>query len=128
MCCQCRPRTTSMTMYPWSRFYAEEAFSFHVQQQLPDTLRVLDMQDMHALRQGEAVRVQQARANVGQLDEGMLWRTRQGLRHDSNIFHRLAACACPYNMPASWQDMRACVTPSLQGAWRCTRQESPCSR
>lgn len=38
------------------RFYAEEAFSFHVQQQLPDTLRVLDMQDMHALRQGKLLR------------------------------------------------------------------------
>ena len=34
------------------RFYAEEAFSFHVRQHLPETLRILDMQDMHALRQG----------------------------------------------------------------------------
>ncbi len=36
------------------RHYAEEAFSFHVQQQFPGTLRILDMQDMHALRQGAA--------------------------------------------------------------------------
>ena len=32
------------------RFYAEEAYSFHIHQQLPNAAIVLDMQDMHSLR------------------------------------------------------------------------------
>lgn len=50
----------------FDRFYAEEAFSFHVHQQLPDTLRVLDMQDMHALRQGR-MEVHQAGGSLQQV-------------------------------------------------------------
>ena len=34
------------------RYYAEEAFSFMVCQHAPHAMRVLDMQDFHALRQG----------------------------------------------------------------------------
>ena len=34
------------------RYYAEEAFSFLVRQHAPQAMRVLDMQDFHALRQG----------------------------------------------------------------------------
>ena len=34
------------------RFIAEEAFSFRIREVAPDALRVLDMQDCHALRSG----------------------------------------------------------------------------
>lgn len=37
---------------PLLRYYAEEAFSFLVRQHAPQAMRVLDMQDFHALRQG----------------------------------------------------------------------------
>ena len=36
----------------YCRFYTEEAFSFLVHRHAPDCLRILDMQDLHALRQG----------------------------------------------------------------------------
>jgi hypothetical protein len=48
----CRLHSVGEPLSGARRFYAEEAFSFHVQRQLPGTLRILDMQDMHALRQG----------------------------------------------------------------------------
>jgi hypothetical protein len=37
----------------FDRFFAEEMFSFRVRQAAPGALRVLDMQDMHFLREGE---------------------------------------------------------------------------
>lgn len=36
----------------FDRFYAEEMFSFHVKDLLPNALRILDMQDVHFLREG----------------------------------------------------------------------------
>ncbi len=36
----------------WCRFYTEEAFSFNVHRHASQALRVLDMQDLHSLRQG----------------------------------------------------------------------------
>ena len=36
-----------------NRFYTEEAFSFRLRDLFPDCLRILDMQDMHALRLGQ---------------------------------------------------------------------------
>lgn len=38
---------------PLHRFIAEEAFSFRIRELAPDALRVLDMQDCHALRSGK---------------------------------------------------------------------------
>lgn len=43
----------------FDRFYAEEAYSFHVYNHSPDTVRVVDMQDMHSLRQGRQAIVEQ---------------------------------------------------------------------
>ena len=37
------------------RYYAEEAYSFMVRQHAPQAMRVLDMQDFHALRQGRGM-------------------------------------------------------------------------
>lgn len=34
----------------FDRFFAEEAYSFHIYNERPEVLRVLDMQDMHSLR------------------------------------------------------------------------------
>jgi glycosyltransferase involved in cell wall biosynthesis len=36
----------------FDRFYAEEAYSFHIYNHSPDAVRVVDMQDMHSLRHG----------------------------------------------------------------------------
>ncbi|KAK9811810.1 hypothetical protein WJX72_010518 [[Myrmecia] bisecta] len=44
----------------FDRFYAEEAFSFRVRELAPQALRVVDMQDMHFLREGR-----QAAAKAG---------------------------------------------------------------
>ena len=43
---------TQPTVVVFDRFMAEEAYSFRVRELAPDALRVLDMQDLHALRRG----------------------------------------------------------------------------
>jgi hypothetical protein len=44
--------STSPTIVIFDRFFAEEAFSFRVRELSPTSLRLLDMQDLHALRRG----------------------------------------------------------------------------
>jgi hypothetical protein len=43
---------TRPSIVVFDRFMAEEAYSFRVRELAPDALRVLDMQDLHALRKG----------------------------------------------------------------------------
>ena len=60
-------------MHRGCRFYAEEQFSFRVRELAPGALRVLDMQDFHALRAGAgtpALRLLHARTNC--LDYGLV--------------------------------------------------------
>jgi hypothetical protein len=45
-------RSTRPSIVIFDRFYAEEMFSFRVKDILPDALRILDMQDIHFLREG----------------------------------------------------------------------------
>lgn len=52
--------TTRPAVVVFDRFYAEEMFSFRVKDLIPKTLRVLDMQDVHFLREGR-----QAAAKAG---------------------------------------------------------------
>ncbi len=53
----CRPKPT-VGRFMLFRYYAEEAFSFMVRQHAPQAMRVLDMQDFHALRQGGVMKRQ----------------------------------------------------------------------
>ena len=46
------------TVVVFDRFASEEAFSFRVRELVPDALRVLDMQDVHALRRGRQALVE----------------------------------------------------------------------
>ena len=43
-------REVDLNTVVFDRFFSEEAYSFHFNKHRPDVLRVLDMQDMHALR------------------------------------------------------------------------------
>lgn len=43
--------TVQPTLCIFDRFYCEETFSFHVHRHAPNAMRVLDMQDLHSLRQ-----------------------------------------------------------------------------
>lgn len=45
-------RIENLSLVIFDRFYAEEAYSFHVYKHSPGAVRVVDMQDMHSLRQG----------------------------------------------------------------------------
>lgn len=45
-------QSTQPDVVIFDRFFAEEMFSFHVRDLLPKALRVLDMQDVHFLREG----------------------------------------------------------------------------
>ena len=53
----CRPDVVC-----FDRFIAEEAFSFRVRELVPNALRILDMQDMHALRRGRQALVEADRS------------------------------------------------------------------
>jgi len=50
---------TAPDVVVFDRFFTEEAFSFRVRELAPAALRVLDMQDMHALRRGRQLIVEQ---------------------------------------------------------------------
>ena len=50
---------TAPDVVVFDRFFTEEAFSFRVRELAPAALRVLDMQDMHALRRGRQLVVEQ---------------------------------------------------------------------
>lgn len=47
-----------LSLVLFDRFYAEEAYSFHIHNLCPDAVRVVDMQDMHSLRLGRQALVQ----------------------------------------------------------------------
>ena len=50
--------TVSLVIF--DRFYAEEAYSFNIYNHCPEAVRVVDMQDMHSLRQGRKTIVEQS--------------------------------------------------------------------
>jgi len=52
-------QSTRPSIVIFDRFYAEEMFSFRVKDILPDALRVLDMQDVHFLREGRQILAKQ---------------------------------------------------------------------
>ena len=43
---------SNLSMVIYDKFYTEEAFSFHIHNERPDAVQVVDMQDMHSLRRG----------------------------------------------------------------------------
>jgi len=49
----------NLSLVVFDRFYAEEAYSFHMYNHCPEAVRVVDMQDMHSLRQGRKMIVEQ---------------------------------------------------------------------
>ena len=51
--------STRPSIVLFDRFYAEEMFSFRVKEIVPDALRVLDMQDVHFLREARQARAKE---------------------------------------------------------------------
>ena len=49
-----------LSLVIFDRFHVEEAYSFHIYNHSPDAIRVLDMQDMHSLRQGRQAVIEKA--------------------------------------------------------------------
>jgi hypothetical protein len=52
-------QSTRPSIVIFDRFYAEEMFSFRVKDMIPEALRVLDMQDVHFLREGRQLLTKQ---------------------------------------------------------------------
>jgi O-antigen biosynthesis protein len=58
-------QATRPSVVLFDRFYAEEMFSFRIKDILPDALRVLDMQDVHFLREGRQLLAKQLDSGDG---------------------------------------------------------------
>ena len=50
-----------LSLVIFDRYHTEEAYSFHINNHCPHAIRVVDMQDMHSLRQGRKSVVEQSR-------------------------------------------------------------------
>ena len=76
----------------FDRFYSEEAYSFHVKNKLPNALRVLDMQDFHALRLGRQNFVERSDGELMTIDKVTSYRSEvtqdKVLKRELSSIHR----------------------------------------
>jgi hypothetical protein len=108
------------TAVVFDRFYCEEAFSFRVRELAPGALRVLDMQDMHALR-AERQRLAEAGASPEEVLACRPDATLPDCLRELAAIHRWAGgMAGPCSSEVSCCAMYLATQPARGRAMQCT--------